>query len=74
MSKRYFRHGASNIPHPNKAHKGGEDAWVASHNFLTVADGVGGWEKHGIDSGTYSKSLVKMLKDNFEKDQSQELR
>ena len=45
ISNRYFRYGAWNYPHPGKKAKGGEDAWVASHNFIGVADGVGGWEK-----------------------------
>jgi len=31
-----------NIPHPKKAHKGGEDAFYAGRSLLTVADGVGG--------------------------------
>ena len=31
------------IPHPSKAHKGGEDAFFANEKILMVADGVGGW-------------------------------
>lgn len=31
------------IPHPEKAHKGGEDAYFADKLLLAVADGVGGW-------------------------------
>jgi hypothetical protein len=42
-SNNFFRYAAINIPHDDKKHKGGEDAWVASNNLLTVADGVGGW-------------------------------
>ena len=55
VSNRYFRFAASNIPHISKVEKGGEDAWVASHNLLVVADGVGGWASEGIDSGLFSK-------------------
>ena len=66
VSNRYFRYGAWNYPHPGKKAKGGEDAWVASHNFIGVADGVGGWEKQGIDASLFSKSLVKSLKQNFD--------
>lgn len=38
-----FKQQASLIPHPEKAHRGGEDAYFASHELLIVADGVGGW-------------------------------
>lgn len=31
------------IPHPEKAHKGGEDALFVDPKLLVVADGVGGW-------------------------------
>ena len=54
----YFSYGSSNLPHFNKRDKGGEDAWVAKEKLLVVADGVGGWEAHGIDSGLFSKELV----------------
>ena len=39
------------IPHAEKVHRGGEDAWVATDKFLGMADGVGGWINQGIDSG-----------------------
>ncbi len=45
------------IPHPQKAHKGGEDALFANEKFLVVADGVGGWATYGIDPGKYSKEF-----------------
>lgn len=50
-----FNYGVRNIPHPDKAFRGGEDAWVAQSDLLIVADGVGGWEDIGVDSGLYSK-------------------
>lgn len=52
--------GASMIPHPAKAHKGGEDAYFISDDSLVfgIADGVGGWEALGVDSGMYSRSLM----------------
>lgn len=49
------------IPHPAKAHKGGEDAIFVSDNLLVVADGVGGWADHGVDPGKYSKKLCKII-------------
>jgi len=52
--------GAASIPHPAKKHKGGEDAHFisADNNIIGVADGVGGWEALGVDSGLYSRSLM----------------
>jgi len=47
------------IPHPEKAHKGGEDAYTFNNKMLTVADGVGGWAMYGIDPGKYSKDFCK---------------
>ena len=35
--------------------KGGEDAYFVEDNIIVVADGVGGWESQGVDSGLYSK-------------------
>lgn len=54
-SSNYFKYAAASIPHPAKTQKGGEDAWVASPNVLVLADGVGGWESQGVDSGLFSK-------------------
>lgn len=51
----YFRFGSSNIPHFKKREKGGEDAWYVQEDMMVVADGVGGWEAHGYDSGLFSK-------------------
>lgn len=70
----FFRYGSSNIPHYQKQHKGGEDAWIAQEDLLVVADGVGGWEKHGIDSGKFSKQLVHNIKRVFEHDKRQDLK
>lgn len=42
-------------PHDDKLDKGGEDAFAAHKNFLAVADGVGGWARHGIDPGHFSR-------------------
>lgn len=45
------------IPHPEKAHRGGEDAYFNSSEMLVVADGVGGWNNQGIDPSKYSRFL-----------------
>ncbi|OHT02412.1 Protein phosphatase PTC7 like protein [Tritrichomonas foetus] len=49
------------IPHPEKAHFGGEDYYFISKNNTTigVADGVGGWADHpGASSTKYSHDLM----------------
>ena len=45
------------IPHPEKAHRGGEDAFYSSSQLLIIADGVGGWNNQGIDPSKYSRFL-----------------
>ena len=66
LGSRFFKFIVGNKPHPQKKEKGGEDAWVASHNLLVVADGVGGWEAKGVDSGLFSKTLVGNIKKGFD--------
>ncbi|CAD8196302.1 unnamed protein product [Paramecium pentaurelia] len=61
----YFNYGSHMIPHPEKVHKGGEDALFADKKILVVADGVGGWADLGIDPGLYSKELCKKLEEAF---------
>lgn len=53
--------GVKNIPHPNKAHYGGEDAFFVSElggGAAGIADGVGGWQESGINPADYSKSFM----------------
>lgn len=64
----HFRYGVHMIPHPEKAAKGGEDAYYVHPKLLSVADGVGGWASHGIDPGKYSKQYCKNVGMLFEKD------
>ena len=53
---RFVSHGYM-VPHPEKLSKGGEDYVYFSERVVAVADGVGGWAQHGIDSRNYSKKL-----------------
>ncbi|EAL67260.1 protein phosphatase 2C-related protein [Dictyostelium discoideum AX4] len=57
----HLNSGVCVIPHPNKRHKGGEDAYFISidQNVIGVADGVGGWGDVGIDPSEYSNTLMK---------------
>ena len=53
------------IPHFEKKEKGGEDAYVSTDQLIVVADGVGGWAEMGIDSGLFSKALVRFIEEDF---------
>lgn len=55
-----WRCGAVCIPHPEKADKGGEDAYFVVASALGVFDGVGGWASIGVDPGLYSKQLARL--------------
>jgi len=59
--RNYFDFGIKVIPHPEKVHKGGEDAYFANKNVLAVADGVGGWAEYGVDPALYSKELCRHI-------------
>lgn len=48
-------------PKPNS--KLGEDALFISPHAVGVADGVGGWKQNNIDSGDYSRTLMKNCQD-----------
>jgi len=52
-----FRAGICLNPHPQKRHKGGEDACCVTDNLISVADGVGGWAESGIDPAIFSRKL-----------------
>lgn len=50
-----------NIPHPRKAHRGGEDSYVVSsptNSTIAVADGVGGWESKGVNPRAFADEML----------------
>lgn len=53
---------AHNIPHEDKEHYGGEDAYFYSavSNSFGVADGVGGWGQNGVNPADYSRLFVRI--------------
>ena len=65
-----FIHGTYMIPHPEKADRGGEDAFFANSKVLSAADGVGGWASHGINPAHYSRKLCKNVEQFVEEDWS----
>jgi protein phosphatase PTC7 len=46
------------IPYYKKRDRGGEDAYLISEELLTVADGVGGWNRKGVDPGIFARELT----------------
>ena len=46
---------------------------MATPTFIGVADGVGGWERHGVDSGLFSKQLCRDIQKIAEADKNKEL-
>jgi serine/threonine protein phosphatase PrpC len=49
------------IPNDEKKDRGGEDAAATSNTAIVVADGVGGWLRHNIDPGYYSRLLTETV-------------
>jgi len=64
-----LRSGASNIPHPQKLHRGGEDVHMVAHQdgntLIGVFDGVGGWADVGVDPALYARQLAAILQREF---------
>jgi len=55
-----------NIPHPRKAHRGGEDSYLVSsptNSTIAVADGVGGWESKGVNPRAFADEVLKKTYD-----------
>lgn len=52
--------GASMLPHPEKADRGGEDGFfiAPSGRAMGIADGVGGWAEVNVDAGLYARGLM----------------
>ena len=51
-----------NIPHPRKAHRGGEDSYLVSsptNSTIGVADGVGGWESKGVNPRAFADEILR---------------
>lgn len=38
---------------------------MATNELLAVADGVGGWNKRGVDPGLFSKELCKNITEDY---------
>jgi len=60
-----FRASYANIPHYKKKDRGGEDAWICNDQLIAVADGVGGWNKKGVDPGIFARELCNHVTNKF---------
>ncbi len=54
--------GVTVIPHPDKASRGGEDAYFFCDTALGVADGVGGWAEEGVNPAEFAQGLMDVAK------------
>lgn len=57
-----FTYASKCIPHPDKEHRGGEDAHIISPSYIAVFDGVGGSATPEIDPGRYARDLARLVK------------
>jgi protein phosphatase PTC7 len=62
----FLKTGVTIIPHPKKEFKGGEDALAIRPKMISVADGVGGWAKKGVDVAKYSKQLMRLIGEAYD--------
>lgn len=46
------------IPHPEKRHKGGEDAFISDDYIVAVADGVGGYASSGVNPAVFTRRVM----------------
>ena len=54
----YFQSKTVIIPKDKNMATGGQDAAESSETMLVIADGVGGYDDLGIDSGNFARSLA----------------
>ena len=57
--------GVNLVPHPEKVKTGGEDSVYIGPNVMAVMDGVGGWNRVGIDPKKYSQKMAKLMKEKY---------
>ncbi|CAD2218848.1 protein phosphatase 2C [Angomonas deanei] len=55
----FGQRGVCCLPHPEKQHRGGEDAFFSHPMALGVADGVGGMAKYGVDPAIFTRNIMR---------------
>ena len=65
----YFETACFYSPKFEKRNRNGEDSHLVSSDkkLIMVADGVGGWNDHGVDPGIFSRRLTSNVSDLYEK-------
>jgi protein phosphatase PTC7 len=46
------------LPHPDKRHRGGEDAFISNDFIVAVADGVGGYASSGVNPAVFTRRIM----------------
>jgi hypothetical protein len=59
--------GSCLIPHLNNADKRANDAVLVKDRLIAIADGVGAWSSLGVGSGKYSRELLKLVGEIYDK-------
>lgn len=59
LSLCFGKRAACAIPHPQKAHRGGEDAFFSHPNGIGVADGVGGYARENVNPALYTRNVMR---------------
>jgi protein phosphatase PTC7 len=56
------------LPHIKKRATGGEDAYFTTidKSVIGLADGVGGWNKKGVNPALFSRELCSNFNDKYE--------
>lgn len=55
---RFAKRAVAIKPHPQKHHRGGEDAFIADDCILAVADGVGGYADSGVNPAIFTRQIM----------------
>ena len=62
----FFKSGSTLNPKFDKRYKKGEDALCVKEKFICALDGVGGWNKPGLDVGEMTKELISRISESYE--------
>lgn len=55
---RFGRRSVRALPHPEKLHRGGEDAFISDDFIISVADGVGGYASSGVNPAVFTRRVM----------------
>ncbi len=64
----------TNIPDAKKRHRGGEDGYLLTRELVAVADGVGGWNRKGVDPGIFARELCGHVWNDYKTEKTTDLK